>query len=85
MFSRRVVGWKLDHRMDAARVIEALNRTLGHRHVERETLLIHSDQGRQYRAADYRDLLKEQKIVCSMSAKGCCWDNAVVESCFSTL
>ncbi|MCP9849695.1 hypothetical protein [Cyanobium sp. Morenito 9A2] len=53
--------------------------------MERETLLIHSDQGRQYRAADYRDLLREQKIVCSMSAKGCCWDNSVVESYFSTL
>jgi transposase InsO family protein len=39
----------------------------------------------QYRATDYRDLLKEQKIVCSMSAKGCCWDNAVVESFISTL
>ena len=36
-------------------------------------------------ATDYRDLLREQKIVCSMSAKGCCWDNAVVESFFSTL
>jgi transposase InsO family protein len=85
LFSRRVVGWTLDHRMDAALVIEALNRALGHRQVEPETLLIHSDQGSQYRATDYRDLLREQKVVCSMSAKGCCWDNAVVESFFSTL
>ena len=85
LFSRRVVGWKLDHRMDAALVIEALNRALGHRQVEPETLLLHTDQGSQYRATDYRGLLREQKIVCSMSAKGCCWDNAVVESFFSTL
>jgi putative transposase len=85
LFSRRVVGWKLDHRMDAALVIEALNRALGHRQVEPEKLLLHTDQGSQYRATDYRDLLREQKIVCSMSAKGCCWDNAVVESFFSTL
>jgi len=85
LFSRRVVGWKLDHRMDAALVIEALNRALGHRQVEPEKLLLHTDQGSQYRATDYRDLLREQRIVCSMSAKGCCWDNAVVESFFSTL
>ena len=85
LFSRRVVGWKLDHRMDAALVIEALNRALGHRQIEPEKLLLHTDQGSQYRATDYRDLLREQKIVCSMSAKGCCWDNAVVESFFSTL
>jgi len=85
LFSRRVVGWKLDHRMDAALVIEALNRALGHRQIEPEKLLLHTDQGSQYRATDYRDLLREQKIIRSMSAKGCCWDNAVVESFFSTL
>jgi putative transposase len=85
LFSRRVVGWTLDQRMDAALVIEALNRALGHRQVEPAQLLLPTDQGSQYRATDYRDLLKEQKIVCSMSAKGCCWDNAVVESFFSTL
>ncbi len=85
LFSRRVVGWKLDHRMDAALVIEALNRALGHRLVEPELLLIHTDQGSQYRATDYRILLENHKISCSMSARGCCWDNAVVESFFSTL
>ena len=85
LFSRRVVGWKLDQRMDAALVIEALNRALGHRRVESEKLLIHTDQGSQYRANDYRELLQKEKITCSMSAKGCCWDNAVVESFFSTL
>jgi transposase InsO family protein len=85
LFSRRVVGWKLDYRMDAALVIEALNRALGHRQVEPEQLLIHTDQGSQYRASDYRELLGKHEIVCSMSAKGCCWDNAVVESFFSTL
>ncbi|WP_432784700.1 IS3 family transposase [Cyanobium sp. BSA11S] len=45
LFSRRVVGWKLDRRMDAALVIEALNRALGHRQVEPEKLLLHTDQG----------------------------------------
>jgi transposase InsO family protein len=85
LFSRRVVGWKLETRMDAALVIEALNRALGHRLVEPAQLLIHTDQGSQYRANDYRELLQKEKITCSMSAKGCCWDNAVVESFFSTL
>jgi len=45
------------------------------------TLLI----GSEYRATDYRDLLAKHEISCSMSAKSCCWDNAVVESFFSTL
>ncbi len=85
LYSRRVVGWTLDQRMDAALVIEALNRALGHRQVEPEMLLLHTDQGSQYRATDYRDLLARHEIICSMSAKGCCWDNAVVESFFSTL
>jgi putative transposase len=85
LFSRRVIGWTLDHRMDATLVIEALNRALGQRHVEPEQLLIHTDQGSQYRASDYRALLSKHEISCSMSAKGCCWDNAVVESFFSTL
>jgi len=66
-------------------VIEALNRALGLRRVEPETLLLHTDQGSQYRATDYRDLLGKHEIICSMSAKGCCWDNAVVESFFSNL
>ncbi len=82
-----VVGWKLDHRMDAALVVEALHRAFGLRQLEPEpeTLLHHTDQGSQYRATDYRDLLGKHEIICSMSAKGCCWDNAVVESFFSTM
>ncbi len=85
LFSRRVVGWKLDLRMNAALVIEALNRALGHRPVEPEMLLLHTDQGSQYRATDYRDPLRKHEISCSMAAKGCGWDNAVKESIFSTL
>jgi transposase InsO family protein len=85
LFSRRVVGWTLAVRMGAALVVEALHRALGHRQVELETLLLHTDQGSQYQATDYRDLLGKRGIICSMSAKGCCWDNAVVESFFSTM
>ena len=70
LYSRRVVGWKLDHRMDTALVIVALDRALGHHLVEPEHLIIHTDQGRQYRASDYRKLLRKHEISCSMSAKG---------------
>ena len=85
LYSRRVVGWAMGATMEATLVLEALNRALGHRQIEPEQLLIHTDQGGQYRATAYRQLLESHKISCSMSAKGCCWDNAVVESFFSTL
>ena len=85
LFSRRVVGWRLGTSMEASLVLEALNRALGQRQVEPDQLLIHTDQGSQYRATAYRELLEAHGITCSMSAKGCCWDNAVVESLFSTL
>lgn len=70
LFSRRVVDWKLDLRMNATLVIEALNRALGHRRVEHKQLLVHTNQGSQYRATDYRNLLQEHGLACSMSAKG---------------
>jgi transposase InsO family protein len=85
LYSRRVVGWAMGATMEATLVLEALNRALGHRQIESDHLLVHTDQGSQYRAAAYRQLLENHKISCSMSAKGCCWDNAVVESFFSTL
>jgi putative transposase len=85
LYSRRVVGWALGATMEATLVLEALHRALGHRQIEPDRLLIHTDQGSQYRATAYRQLLEHHKISCSMSAKGCCWDNAVVESFFSTL
>ena len=85
LYSRRVVGWAMGATMEATLVLEALNRALGHRQIEPDQLLIHTDQGSQYRATAYRQLLEDRKIICSMSAKGCCWDNAVVESFFSTL
>jgi len=66
-------------------VIEALNRALGHRLVEPDLLLIHTDQGSQYRATGYRILLEKHEITCSISVQSCCWDNAVVKSYFSTL
>lgn len=58
-------------------VLEALNRALGQRRLEPDQLLIHTDQGSQYWATAYRQLLEDHQISCSISAKACCWDNAV--------
>jgi putative transposase len=83
LFSRRVVGWKLDGRMDATLVIEAFNRALWHRQVAPETLLLHADQGSQYGETDYRSLLRQRKLSCSMPAKGCCWGDSGKPSQFA--
>ena len=48
-------------------------------------VLVHSDRGSQYCSTEYQGLLKENRLVCSMSRKGNCWDNAVAESFFHTL
>ncbi|MBM5819208.1 MAG: IS3 family transposase [Cyanobacteria bacterium K_DeepCast_150m_m2_101] len=85
LYSRRMVGWAMGATMEATLVLEALHRALGHRPIAADQLLIHTDQGSQYRATAYRQRLESRGINCSMSAKGCCWDNAVVESFFSTL
>lgn len=49
------------------------------------SLLLHSDQGSQYASDSYQRTLKQHGIICSMSRKGCCWDNAVAESFFHSL
>ena len=85
LYSRRVVGWALGATMEATLLLEALHRALGHRQIEPDRLLIHTDQGSQYRATACRQLLDNHKISSSMSARDCCWDNAVAESFFSTL
>ena len=71
-------------RMKTALVTDALKMALMRRKV-RSPLLLHSDQGSQYAAADYRAMLAANGIECSMSRKGNCWDNAVAESFFHTL
>jgi transposase InsO family protein len=85
LFSRRVVGWAMD------KTLKAENLTLRSLHMallgrDPETgLLHHSDRGSQYACKDYQDLLNMRGITCSMSRRGDCWDNAVVESFFATL
>jgi len=84
LYSRAVIGWAMHRRMKTALVTDALNMALMRRKV-RSPLLLHSDQGSQYAASDYRAILAENGIECSMSRKGNCWDNAVAESFFHTL
>jgi transposase InsO family protein len=84
LFSRRVVGWALAEHMRTELVVSALTMALGRRKPERG-LVHHSDRGSQYASTEYRELLAQHGIECSMSRKGDCWDNAVVESFFGTL
>ena len=82
LFSRRVVGWAVSERIDRQLVLDALGAAL---HGRPAPQLYHSDRGSQYASEDYRRLLEERGITCSMSRKGNCWDNAVAESFFSSL
>jgi transposase InsO family protein len=84
LFSRRVVGWSMDSHIDQTLVLDALSMALRTRQ-PKPGLLHHSDRGVQYAGADYQEQLRKSGIVCSMSRKGDCWDNAVAESFFSTL
>lgn len=84
LFSRRVVGWATANHMRTLLVLNALRMALGRR-LPDAGLVHHSDRGSQYASAQYRGALAELGIVCSMSRKGNCWDNAVSESFFSTI
>jgi len=84
LYSRAVIGWAMHKRMKTELVTDTLKMALMRRKV-RSPLLLHSDQGSQYAAANYRAIVAENGIECSMSRKGNCWDNAVAESFFHTL
>lgn len=82
LFSRKVVGWALDTHVREGLIIEAMTMAIARRN-PKQGALVHSDRGVQYRGNDYQELLQNHGIDCSMSRKGNCWDNAVVESFFS--
>jgi putative transposase len=84
LFSRAVVGWSMSRRIDGKLTLDALDAALLRRNVE-PGLIAHSDRGTQYAATEYQQRLHEHEMICSMSRKGDCWDNAVVESFFATL
>jgi putative transposase len=84
LFSRKVVGWSMSSSMTAQLVCDALTMALWQRK-PKAGLLHHSDRGSQYASRQFRQLLKTHRVTGSMSRKGDCWDNAVVESFFGTL
>jgi transposase InsO family protein len=84
LYSRRVIGWAMRRTLHTDLVSAALHLALGRRQPA-PGLVHHSDRGLQYASGDYQRLLTTHGIVPSMSRRGDCWDNAVVESFFSTL
>jgi putative transposase len=84
VFTRRVVGWAMHQILDAQLVIAALRMALKRRQPTAQ-LIIHSDRGRQFASAAYRQLLTQNGLTASMSRKGNCYDNAFIESFWSSL
>jgi transposase InsO family protein len=84
MFSRKIVGWAMSQAMPQELTRAALQMAITNRRPG-PGLLHHSDRGSQYAAHDYRRLLDAHGMLCSMSRKGDCWDNAPMESFFGSL
>ncbi|ECY6307351.1 IS3 family transposase, partial [Salmonella enterica subsp. enterica serovar Anatum] len=84
LWSRAVIGWSMSSRMTAQLACDALQMALWRRK-RPENVIVHTDRGGQYCSADYQALLKRHNLYGSMSAKGCCYDNACAESFFHTL
>jgi putative transposase len=79
LYSRMVVGWSMSERMTSTLVCDALKMALFRRGMPRGVIL-HSDRGSQYCSHEYQKIIKEQHLICSMSKKGDCYDNAAMES-----
>jgi len=84
LFSRRVVGWSMSAAMTAQLVTDALLMAVWRRG-KPDALLHHSDQGSQYTSEQFQRLMADHGIICSMSRSGNVWDNAAMESFFSSL
>lgn len=84
IYSRRVVGWSMDKHMETDLVASALSMAAARRR-PCSGVLHHTDRGSQYASNDYQQLLSAHRMEVSMSRKGDCYDNALMESFFSTL
>lgn len=84
LYSRAVIGWSIQPTMTRELISHALMMALWRRKFPRG-VLCHSDRGSQYCSHAYQALLKKYGLICSMSRKGNCWDNAVAESFFHSL
>jgi putative transposase len=84
LYSRRIIGWSMKDDMTTQLVTDALIMAIWRRG-RPKTVLHHSDQGSQYTSETFQRLMADNGINCSMSRSGNCWDNAVMESFFSSL
>jgi transposase InsO family protein len=83
-FSRKVVGWAMAESLDTQLVLASWQMALAQRRPA-SSLLFHSDRGVQYASTQFRSALHQANALCSMSRKGNCYDNALMESFWSTL
>jgi putative transposase len=84
LFSRMIVGWSMGSRNTSELAKSAVQMAIEQRRDIRG-IVLHSDRGAPYASADYQGLLSQHGILCSMSRKGDCWDNAVMESFYHSL
>lgn len=84
LFSRQVIGWSMQPRMESEIVINALLMAVWRRKPEQQ-VIIHSDQGSQFNSYEWQDFLKDHNLCASQSRRGNCHDNAVAESFFQLL
>lgn len=84
LFSRRIIGWAMNPSMPAEPVCHALKMVIQARKPA-AGLIVHSDRGSQYVSHEYQHLLNKYGFICSMSRKGNCWDNSVMERFFLNL
>ena len=84
LYSRRIVGWATSNRMKRDLALKALRRAIALRNPS-AGLIHHSDRGSQYCSDDYRRELRKYGFIASMSGKGNCYDNAMVETVFKTI
>jgi putative transposase len=84
LYSRMVVGWSMGESLSRGLAMDALQMAIRQRRPT-EGMIHHSDRGSQYASNDYQNLLNRHGMICSMSKKGDCWDNAVMESFFGSL
>jgi transposase InsO family protein len=85
VYSRKIIGWELDKTLRSEMVERAMKKALMERKVMQEGIIFHSDQGIQYTSESFRELLRENGFIQSMSRRGNCYDNAVTETFFHTL
>ena len=79
LYSRFLIGWSLSDRMTATLVSDALQMAMWRRGMPKGTI-VHSDRGSQYCSHQYQALLRKHNLICSMSKRGDCFDNAAMES-----